>query len=327
MSIKKSVQNWLVAHRLLTNKDEFLKIKIESRFPPSPIMEVSDRYLKVELDRSVMRNWGLMAGLITFLVLGYGYVSDFHKSWKGSERGTLDFIDTKKEHYGDNYFQTTKKEFPLARYNEIGDDLVLSFDEYLWGVRYHESHWGDKRLNSDIFKISFLILGISILSFIIIRFKRLAPLIFDRERKILYTWRSGKVWVQRFEDLEYQEHLQGMFIPLATVPSKPEKDKKTIPERAVGWPVFRVMPHGNIYVNDMADYRAVLVFITQFMEYGCEHVSPTIKPYSRDRYDFLFFEDIKPEDFDEQLEDLLDRIDHNRPQWLEDVAAREDKII
>ena len=193
MNIKTSLQNWLVAHRLLTNKDEFLKIKIESRYPPPPIMFVNDRYLKVELDRSVIRNWGLMAGLITFLVLGYGYVNDFHKSWKGSERGTLNFIEAKKEHYGEDFFSVTKRISVLEWYNEIGDDLVLSFDEYLWNVRFNSERGASSKLAFDIFKVSFLILGISFLLYFIISFKRLAPLVFDRERQIFYSWRSGKV--------------------------------------------------------------------------------------------------------------------------------------
>ena len=118
-----------------------------------------------------------------------------------------------------------------------------------------------------------------------------------------------------------------MFIPLAAVPSKPEKGKKVIPKRAVGWPVFRVMPHGNLYVNDTSEYKAILIYITQFMEYGREHVLPNDTSWTKKTRDFLFFKDIKPDNLDAQIDDLLDRIEYNRPQWLEDVAAREDKII
>lgn len=221
-----SIKNRLVAYRLLTAKDAFLKAKIELNTPPSPIVSVDDRYLHVQQDRSVMRNWGLIPGLIAFLFLGYGYVNDGYKNWKGIEKERISFIEYSKEKYGENFFNATKKKHLVTRYNSMGGDLVLSFDEYLWNIRFNDNSGGKSKLGFDIFSVSFLTIGFSTLLYFIIRFKRLAPLVFDRKRKIFYTWRSGKVWVQRFDDLEYQEHIQGMFIPLAGVPSRPEKGKK-----------------------------------------------------------------------------------------------------
>lgn len=85
------------------------------------------------------------------------------------------------------------------------------------------------------------------------------------------------------------------------------------------------MPHGNMYINDTSEYQSILVYITQFMEYGREHVLPAKSSFVKKSYDFMFYDDVKPKNFDEQLDDLLDRIDHNRPQWLDDVVAREKK--
>lgn len=329
-----SIKNRLAAYRLLTAKDAFLKAKIELSTPPSPIVSVDDRYLHVQQDRSVMRNWGLIPGLIAFLFLGYGYVNDVDKSWKGRVEYTRQYIVDAKKKYGENYFDNVAQPsndfdytaiVSLSIIHDSGGDLKLSFYEYLWNVRYDDNRGGKRQLKFDIFSISFLAIGFSTLLYFIIRFKRLAPLVFDRKRKIFYTWRSGKVWVQRLEDLEYQEHIQGMFIPLAGVPTRPEKGKKTIPEGAVGWPVFRVMPHGNMYINDTSEYQSILVYITQFMECGREHVLPAKSSFVKKSYDFMFYDDVKPKNFDEQIEELLVRIEHNRPQWLEDVAAREEK--
>ena len=136
---------------------------------------MNDTELKIELDRSMIRNWGLPALFLIFIYLGCVYTQDFYQSWKSSERGTISFIQYRKEKYGDDYFEKTKDEVLINWYNEIGDDLVLSFKEYLVNVRYDSNRRNGSELGFDIFRISFILLGLFISIYFFIRFKRLAP--------------------------------------------------------------------------------------------------------------------------------------------------------
>jgi hypothetical protein len=85
------------------------------------------------------------------------------------------------------------------------------------------------------------------------------------------------------------------------------------------------MPHGNLYVNDMAEYEGILAYIVQFMEFGREHVMPDKTEWKRKTRDFLFYEDERPADLESQIEDVLKRLESNRPAWLNDVKNHEEK--
>jgi hypothetical protein len=326
MSAKDTLMRLAVPSLVSKIKDRLLQVKTKVGCPPAPIIELDHRFLKVELDRSVIRNWGLSAGFLTIIFLSYGFVDKGYKSWKASEVSTLNFIDRKENKFGIEYFKLTKDDYEIRRYNRVGDDLVMSFEEYIFNTRYRKDLSRPmRRLAFDILKISFLFIGMFTFLYFFIRFKRLAPLIFDRERRIFYTWRFGKAVAQQYDDMQYRNHIQGLFIPMGTVPTLKRWGEKTIPDNAIGWLPFRIMPHGNLYVNDMAEYEGILAYIVQFMEFGREHVMPDKTEWKRKTRDFLFYEDERPADLESQIEDVLKRLESNRPAWLNDVKNHEEK--
>lgn len=298
---------------------ELLNFTFENSTPLSPIMEVNGKYLKVELDRLVIRNWGLPIAFITFLVLGYTYTKSVHESWKNRELATIKFIERRKILYGDNYFEATDNKVALQMHSDIGEDQVLSFQEYLINYRYNPNRIGGSQLGFDIFRISFILLGLFLSLYYFIRFKRLAPLIFDRERRLFYTWRSGKVMVQRYSDMQFLGNLQGLFIPLGAIPTRKKWGGKPLTGDSVGWFPFRIMPEGNIYVNDVNEYEGILAYIAQFMEYGRDHVMPNAESWTKTKKDYLLYEDKQPDDLEEQMVEILRRLEINRPQWLDDI--------
>lgn len=319
MNIKQHLMDMAKPNLLNDIRSNLLNFKLNFKAPPSPIVEVNDTELKIELDRLLIRHWGLPALFLTFIFLGYNYTYDFYESWKGQERGLIKYIDYRKKKYGDDYFQVTTNEVAIDSFNDIGDDLVLSFEEYLKNFRYLSDRIGGSELGFDIFRISFLLLGLFVSVYFFIRFQRLAPLVIDREKKLLYTWRGGKVLAQRYDDMQYLGNIQGLFAPLGVIPNKKRWGEKIIPQEAVAWYPFRIMPDGNLYVNDMEKYGAILAYIVQFMEYGREHVLRDQKSWKSDKKDYLFYEDKKPNDFDEQLADVLRRLECNREAWLKDL--------
>jgi len=298
---------------------KLLTFTLKRNIPPSPIIEVNNKEIKIELDRLIIRHWGLTALFLTFVFLGYTYTQNFYESWKGSERGTLNYIEYRKKKYGDDYFQVTGNKVAVNRFKKIGDDLVLSFEEYLKNFRYLPERIGGSELGFDIFRISFILLGLFCSVYFFVRFKRLAPLIIDREKKLLYTWRGGRVWAQHYDDMQYLGNIQGLFVPMGVIPSKKRWGEKSIPKDGIGWAPFRIMPDGNLYVNDVEKYEEILAYIAQFMEYGREHVLPDQPSWKSTKKDYLFYEDKKPSDFDEQLEEVLRRLACNREAWLKDL--------
>ncbi|MFT7109495.1 MAG: hypothetical protein ACI843_001157 [Psychrobacter glaciei] len=326
MSAKDTLMRLAVPSLVSKIKDRLLQVKTKVGWPPAPIIELDDRFLKVELDRSVIRNWGLSAGFLTMIFLSYGFVEDIHSTWKSSEVFKKDYFESIKNKYGEDFYKIRMDKIDTYLYDQIGDDLVLSFDEYIFNVRYSKGFYKPMRkLGFDIFKISFLVIGMFTFLYFFIRFKRLAPLIFDRERRIFYTWRFGKAVAQKYDDMQYRNHIQGLFIPMGIVPTRKRWGEKTIPDNAIGWLPFRIMPHGNLYVNDMAEYEGILAYIVQFMEFGREHVMPDKTEWKRKTRDFLFYEDERPADLESQIEDVLKRLESNRPAWLNDVKNHEEK--
>ncbi len=319
MDIKQHLMDMVKPNLLTDIASKLLNFTLMGTKPPSPIIEVNDNEIKIELNRLMIRHWGLPALFSTFIFLGYNYTNDFYQSWKGSERGTLSYIEYRKKKYGDDYFQTTKNKVAVNRYKKIGDDLVLSFEEYLNNYRYNPERRGGSELGFDIFRISFLLLGLFVSVYFFIRFKRLAPLVIDREKKLLYTWRGGRVLAQRYDDMQYLGNIQGLFVPLGVIPNRKRWGEKIISKDSVGWYPFRIMPDGNLYVNDMEKYEAILAYIVQFMEYGRDHVIPDQASWKSDKKDYLFYEDKKPVDFDEQLAEVLRRLESNREAWLKDL--------
>jgi len=319
MAIKQQLLD-MAKPKLLTGiVSKLLSFEFKSMRPPSPIIEVNDKELKMELDRLMIRHWGLPALFLTFIFLGYNYTHDFYQSWKGTERGIISYVERRKKNYGDDYFEVTTNKVAVDNFNDIGDDLVLSFEEYLKNFRYLPERIGGSELGFDILRISLILIGLFLPVYFFIRFKRLAPLVIDRDKGLLYTWRGGRVLAQRYEDMQYLGNIQGLFIPLGIIPNRRRFREKTIPKDAVGWAPFRIMPNGNLYVNDMEEYEAILAYIVQFMEYGREHVLPNQSSWQSDKKDYLLYKDKKPDDFDAQLKEVLRRLECNREAWLKDL--------
>jgi hypothetical protein len=271
---------------------------------PRPVISINDEFLTLSNSFVIIRNLFLIPALISVLCLCITELQDVHKSWKASEANTLHFIEIRKQIYGADYFETLplnekRREQILYRYNRLNKDGELTFDQFLidrYGDKLYE--FGDWSRRHDRNSIIFFVTTIPLLLIWIIGFKRRAPLIFDRKRRLLYTWSKGNVVAQRYDNLRALETPSYLGIML----------RATVKKDALGWGRFSVTPQGNTIYNSKDSYQQILVYIVQFMEYGREHVMPAQKQW-QGRKGFFFFEDQKPVDFEEKLAALLVRID------------------
>ncbi|MBB1411219.1 hypothetical protein [Pseudoalteromonas sp. SG44-17] len=178
----------------------------------------------------------------------------------------------------------------------------LTFKSYLY-ARHSNKHtaYGSYFYKKDISFLVFYAITIPLLLFFIIRFKRQAPMVFDRDKQIVYLWYKGKVRAQHFKDLRVYEDFQMMRIQTRGF------DK----HNNMQWANFMVQPRHNPYYNGKDAYEPVLAFICQFMEYGREHVMPQCKQWQTDDKPFAFFDDEKSKDFEQQLNAVLTHLSEN----------------
>ena len=234
--------------------------------PPPPITYVDDNVCKLSNNSIKARNMGLIPLLLMVLFTVYLNVDDFYTGWDKKEKSVQNKIKFYKKELGNNYFispgipEVRKMWFEML--DENGD---LSLSNYMH-YRYYTTAkvGGTYRLKKDISFLVFYAISIPLLLFFIIRFKRQAPMIFDRDKQIVYLWYKGKVRAQHFKDLRVYEDFQMMRIQTRGF------DK----HNNMQWANFMVQPRHNPYYNGSDAYEPVLAFICQFMEYGREHVMP-----------------------------------------------------
>ena len=178
----------------------------------------------------------------------------------------------------------------------------MSLSRYMHYHYYETADVGGTfRLKRDIILSIFIILTLPPLLYFLIFFKRQAPMVFDRNRQIVYHWYKGNVRAQHFKDLRIHEDSQMMRIQTRSLGRRGD----------MRWANFMVQPRHNPYYNGKDAYEPVLAFICQFMEYGREHVMPQHEQWQSDDKPFAFFDDEKPKDFEQQLNAVLTHLSEN----------------
>jgi len=290
--------NRLVHPIPLKNKWASLRnLSLPENRPPKPFLTVNDRFITLNHNFVALRNLFLIPWFLGISYALYWIIDDTLEGWRGEERSAIRYIESSKKMYGDDFFNTTNDPIPLRKFQRINKDGEMSFSKYLDEI-YNHSVGGKRRLIVDISYSIFFLIGIPGLLYWIIRFPRRAPLYFDRETRLVTTWRGGYSWVQRFDNLRILESPQGLIFSLRGEQKNGD----------LGWVKFVVQPSGNPLYSNASSYPLILAYLVQFMEFGKEHVLHTEKSFKR-RNHFYLFEDKKPQNFDKKIQELLERIE------------------
>lgn len=305
--LKPNAQTTLV--KLHQQHKELLREETFSETTPvTPIGEVTQQRVGVRTSIGNIRFLFLLPWLIGVCLALHWQVEDFYKAWHGQEIFHLDFINARKKKYGEDYFQTTKDPVVLRMYNRLLNEKKMPLESYL-DIRYRYSVGAERALKADIIFGGGAVLTIIILIISILIFKRRAPLYFDREKNLVYTWRKGKVWAQFYNaQWYYQNNIAMTFILYSLHRKHPYKMRR-----------FVVTPSGNPFMNGETLYRPVLAFIHQFMEKGRDAV---FKTDWQGRQGWYLFNDNKPKDFDQQLEKTLQVIEQEKVNPQADQLAK-----
>lgn len=271
---------------------------ISDKKPVSPLGEVSNAKVGIRTAFGNLRWMFIAPWLIGVCLTLYWHVADFYSSWQSTEETYLSYIEHRKKLYGDDYFDKTSNNVAIRKYNRINKYGEMPLSTY-FEIHYKDSVGADRELMADIVLGLLYFVSIPTLTICLLSFRRRAPLYFDRSRRIAYTWRKGRVWAQYYDELWFYQNHQAMTFILYGFDRKDCFKQRN----------FVVMPTGNPFMNGEVVYRPVLAFVTQFMEKGRDAV------LNRDwegRRGWYLFDDKKPQDFDEQLEAVLQHIKTER---------------
>jgi hypothetical protein len=267
--------------------------------PVPPIQSVSMSTMALGENSVSFRNLFLLPWIVGMFVVLYLQADEIYGAWKAQEQWMVEHLESQEAYYGSGYLLSTN-DWLTKKYLSVLDNNKLPFPAYM-KMRY-DSNWftfAEDARETDILRTSIASVLIILLTIWAVFMKRKAPLYFDRDKKIIYTWRKGKVWAQRYENLSYHLNVQALIVMLRMI--NPEGEEKPL-----WWGRYIIQPTGNPFFNFKSLQINVLAAIVKFMEHGQHSVWP------RDwegRKPFYFFADKRPDDFERQLSLILKKLD------------------
>ncbi|MDK9757275.1 hypothetical protein KIV40_18215 [Vibrio sp. D173a] len=290
--------------------------------PLEPIMSVNDDTLTIRTGFHSRRNTIGLPLLFTAIFSTYlwlGVVPNLERQ-KELAIENIEYFQNEKAQR-EEWLLEAKKEnnaedvkYYLGRVKDYSQ-LIKSYMVYIEKngdptiFTYLESKYRQGDLLWTLF--GFLMLGISAISaacFLGLSFikPRDAEIYFDRNRGIVYTWRWGRIGAARFEDIGIKENMMGLSIYLQF------ENKK----QGGFWPraVWGIDADKLIFHKE-EDLSYLLAQLLAFMENGKEAVI-TGESFQRKPARFFLFDDMKPKNFEQRLEQVLEA-SHNLVELYE----------
>lgn len=261
--------------------------------PLNSIMYVDDQVLSVGTPYNNFRLAFFISWVLAFWILLFMMVSDFGPN-TGEISSANAMVQAKRELdiRGESYDPRDYVYYEML----VGDDGKSSLGEYLNAVSKYGGKLYIKRVYTDIVIICVLFVISLTSTLALLRFPRMADIYFDRRRRIVYTWRFGKVAACHFDNLGFRENAHGLNLLLMS-----ENKKRQY------WPAnFYVQPTGRPHLNTEADNTEFMAQVFAFMDKGKEAVI-TGERFERAYPKSYLFVDKKPDSFDHRVEEILKR--------------------
>jgi len=300
----------IVCPKALSGQWQMLRqINIEPRIDPlEPIMSVTNTTLSIRGNSHTFRNIFLLPITLAFCVLSYMWLDDKSDSWSVAEQNRIHSIEASKRLFGEDFFNITDDPDEHRRYNYIGDDGKMSFEEYI-DFRLTGTVTGLEGIIFDVL-FSLFVFGSTLgLILWLIIFRRRAEIYFDRQRRMVYTWRFGLILATRFENLGIIENVQGLQLLFCGENAQDDH----------GWRRILIQPTSQPMFNRVADNQYPLAVILQFMEQGKETIITGDR--FRRRPSPCFFTDLPPPNFEPRLEQLLTHLDNTEGYLSDEVIS------
>uniref|UniRef100_UPI0030D9F8B7 hypothetical protein n=1 Tax=Vibrio caribbeanicus TaxID=701175 RepID=UPI0030D9F8B7 len=264
--------------------DEFRsEIKVTPvKHPCGGIASVSDDVLTLRTGYHDRRNIMIVPWILAFSVLGVCLLNDFIPDLDHLEKRAHQDLRVYKEIRAKNervIFDLDRAEsYAAALLNEEGK---VTFHTY---YRARKVDGTLDSLYSD-FRFLVIVCGVSFLLWLVFLIKPLdAEIYFDRKRKIVYTWRHGRVGAAYFDKVGLIENHLGINLVLQF---ENRKQKGYRPMLIVG------IDAGKMVYNRERDTGYLLAQILAFMDHGKEAII-TEKSYRRKPIKYFWRKDKQP---------------------------------
>ena len=283
------------------------QIDIEARPDPlEPIMSVTPQALSIRDNSHTFRDVFLLPMMLAFWVLSVMWWQEKADDWPKAERAMIRYIVASKRMFGEDFFIITDNPTAIEMYNYIGDDGQMSFQEYI-DYCLTGTVTGLGGIIQDIL-FSLLIFGGAIgLTLWTVLFHRRAEIYFDRQRRIVYSWRFGLILASRFDDLGVIEDLRGLQLVLCGENAQDDH----------GWRRILIQPTTQPMFNRVEDNKYPLAVILRFMDKGMDAVVKD-GPFRRPSSPSLFV-DKQPKNFDQRLDALVQHLNETNGHLSDEV--------
>ena len=139
--------------------------------------------------------------------------------------------------------------------------------------------------------------------------RRRAEIYFDRERRIVYSWRFNLVLATTFDELGIIEDIRGLQLVLCGENAKDD----------YGWRRILIQPTTQPFFNRVAENKYLLAAIVKFMEHGREAI--IIGDSFRRPPTWSLFVDRRPRNFETRLQGILDNLRDTRGGLCDEARA------
>ncbi|WP_339388861.1 hypothetical protein [Vibrio caribbeanicus] len=264
--------------------DEFRsEIKVTPvKDPRGAIASVSDDVLSLRTGYHHRRNTMIVPWMLVFSVLGVFLLHDFIPDLDDLENQAHERLDRYEENRRKgkpiSYVQAELEPYSKALLNEEGK---VTFYTYYRAMKV----LGELDFLHSNFRFLVSVCAISFLLWLVFLFKPLdAEIYFDRKRKIVYTWRHGKVGAAYFDKMGLIENHLGINLVLQF---ENRKQNGYRPMIIVG------IDAGKMVYNRERDTGYLLAQILAFMDHGKEAII-TENSYRREPIKYFLRADKQP---------------------------------
>ncbi len=277
-------------------RDEVTVLPLDDPF--EPIMSVNKDILTLRTGIHNRRNTVLVPGLIAMTVVSFYAYSELWpnlKYYKNFANEMLEKVETSRvlkarTGYSPMGDLEEAERYYRAYLNEDGNTTIVTY----LNAQSLEGNFGHE-LGGLIFLAVYLSATLSL--WVLFLFKpRDADIYFDRRRRIVYTWRHGRVGAAYFENIGILENRMGLDIYLQF--ENPKKPGGFWPMPIVGIDAGKLVFHGD------KDFIYLLAQLVAFMDHG-KSVVIIGDSFQREPAKFFLFKDKQPENFEQRLAAVL----------------------
>ena len=270
------------------------------RRPIAPVCVVNEHQLALQDNSLAWRNKVLIPLLLALMFLAAWHVNTCYEHWQLMQANILADVDDAAIKRDGEYFLKTDKVDDIDIYYRVDVQQEASIERWL-DLRYQQQiplNWGFGNISwlwLDAVVLPLLLLGIPILIYTILNFRLNAPIFFDRSQLLVYTWRKGKVWAEKYESLKFTSNANRLTLYLHTFDGLGDTQIKT----------YSLQPSGSLLINGKVAYTPALTAVCQFMRRGMDRVWP-----ERWQDDNMLWvrRDSVPKDLHQQIEALQSKL-------------------